>query len=170
MPYSVGSMGELLRVPEIADVLAWLRLIADPAREEALLRILLGGRYRLGLGDVAAVRRTTTGSSPAGLLGALQRIPDDPPDDLRPSAIPAIESFLSTYDELFRTSQASSLGATLDAIIEALDYWAEVAALPDARATTVRLNLSRFIDLTDRWRPLDGHATLSGAEPVDEHE
>ena len=37
IPYTVGSMGELLDVPEIADLVAWLRILDDPSDEAALL-------------------------------------------------------------------------------------------------------------------------------------
>ena len=57
IPHEVVSMGGLIEVPEVADVHAWLRILAAPDDSVALARILLGSRYRLGLGDLAPLAR-----------------------------------------------------------------------------------------------------------------
>lgn len=158
IPYSVGSMGELLHVPEIADLVAWLSVLADPTDDASLLRIILGGKYRLGLSDVAAISRGAKRSKAAGLV---DRLVSGQVDVERDGAVAALGSFITTYQSLFRRSQALSVAGIVDALIDDLDYWSEVAALPAARSTTVRLNLDRFIDLANRWRPIDSHATLA---------
>lgn len=167
VPYTVGSMGELLDVPEVADLVAWLRILAEPTDDAALLRVLMGGRYRLGMGDLAAINRSAAASATASetdtrerslidaVLGerAARALPSDGAD--------AITAFSGAYRDLFVRSQAMSVSATIGAVVEALDIWAEVSALPPAHATTTRINISRFLDLADRWRPLDGSYTLS---------
>lgn len=160
IPFTVSSMSDLLDVPEITDLHAWLRIVADPTDERALLRIVLGGRYRLGLGDVARIRRTVAKGAPMGLMGAIL---DDAADAvLEPEMAGAVGSFASTYRALLADAQAASVSATVDAIVEAVGLWDEVAALPPAASTTARLNLSRFIDLAGRWRPLSGTGDLAG--------
>lgn len=52
----VGLAG-LLAVPEVADVVAMLRLSADPTAGAAAVRVLTGPRWRLGARDVAALWR-----------------------------------------------------------------------------------------------------------------
>lgn len=52
----VGLAG-LLAVPEVADVVAMLRLAADPTAGAAAVRVLTGPRWRLGARDVAALWR-----------------------------------------------------------------------------------------------------------------
>lgn len=52
----VGGAG-LTRVPEVAEVLSYLRVIADPQRSDELLRILAGARYRLGPKDLYRLGR-----------------------------------------------------------------------------------------------------------------
>ncbi len=52
----VGLAG-LLSVPEVADVVAMLRMAADPTAGVAALRVLTGPRWRLGARDVAALWR-----------------------------------------------------------------------------------------------------------------
>lgn len=54
-------MAGLLAVPEVADVVAMLRLAADPTAGPAALRVLTGPRWRLGARDIAALwRRAVT--------------------------------------------------------------------------------------------------------------
>ncbi|MGE2728469.1 ATP-dependent helicase [Mycolicibacterium vaccae] len=55
----VGVAG-LLAVPEVADVVAMLRLAADPAAGAAALRVLTGPRWRLGARDIATLWRRAT--------------------------------------------------------------------------------------------------------------
>ncbi|UXA15041.1 ATP-dependent helicase [Mycobacterium sp. SMC-8] len=56
----VGLAG-LLAVPEVSDVVAMLRLAADPTAGAAAVRVLTGPRWRLGARDVAALwRRAVT--------------------------------------------------------------------------------------------------------------
>jgi DNA helicase-2/ATP-dependent DNA helicase PcrA len=160
VPYSVGSMGELLHVPEVADLVAWLAIIARPSDDAAALRVLIGGKYRLGLADLAPVRRHARSHGSDGLVEAL--LAHGIPDGLRPAAAATLTDFVATFEGLYRRSQAASVAATLDDLIDTLDYWAEVAALPAARSITVRLNLNRFVDLAGRWRSLDDRPTLTG--------
>ncbi|TRW81164.1 ATP-dependent helicase [Mycolicibacterium sp. 018/SC-01/001] len=52
----VGVAG-LLAVPEVADVVAMLRLAADPTAGAAAVRVLTGPRWRLGAADLVALWR-----------------------------------------------------------------------------------------------------------------
>lgn len=159
VPYSVGSMGELLNVPEITDLMAWLTVLADPSDEASLLRVLTGGRYRLGMSEIAALTRSRPARS-ATLIDAV--LVEDLPAALDGEAVDAIRAFGSVFEDLFVQSQAMSVPGILEAVLSRLDYWSEVAVLPAARATTTRINITRFTDLTERWRPLDGTPSLSG--------
>ncbi|MCE5291735.1 MAG: DEAD/DEAH box helicase [Nocardiaceae bacterium] len=53
LPVEIVGLGGLIHTPEVADLIAWLRLIADPTFGPASLRLLTGARWRLGLRDVA---------------------------------------------------------------------------------------------------------------------
>ena len=44
-------------IPEVADVVAMLRLAADPTAGVAAMRVLTGPRWRLGASDIAALWR-----------------------------------------------------------------------------------------------------------------
>lgn len=57
VPAEVVGLAGLLALPEVADVVATLRLVADPTAGAAALRVLTGPRWRLGARDVAALWR-----------------------------------------------------------------------------------------------------------------
>jgi DNA helicase-2/ATP-dependent DNA helicase PcrA len=57
VPVEVVGLSGLLSIPEVADVVAMLRLTADPAAGSAAMRILTGPRWRLGAADVTALWR-----------------------------------------------------------------------------------------------------------------
>lgn len=57
LPVEIVGLGGLLATPEVADVIATLRLIADPAAGSAAMRILTGARWRIGVTDLAALAR-----------------------------------------------------------------------------------------------------------------
>lgn len=57
VPVEVVGLSGLLSVPEVADVVAMLRLVADPTAGAAALRVLSGARWRLGGRDIAALWR-----------------------------------------------------------------------------------------------------------------
>lgn len=57
LPVEVVGLGGLLETPEVQDLAAMLRLVADPAAGTAALRILTGARWRIGAADLAALWR-----------------------------------------------------------------------------------------------------------------
>jgi DNA helicase-2/ATP-dependent DNA helicase PcrA len=57
VPVEVVGLAGLLGVTEVADVVATLRLMADPTAGSAAMRVLTGPRWRLGARDIAALWR-----------------------------------------------------------------------------------------------------------------
>jgi DNA helicase II / ATP-dependent DNA helicase PcrA len=57
VPVEVVGLAGLLGVPEVADVVATLRMVADPTAGASAMRVLTGPRWRLGGRDVAALWR-----------------------------------------------------------------------------------------------------------------
>ncbi|GAA4542238.1 ATP-dependent helicase [Mycobacterium paraffinicum] len=57
VPVEVVGLAGLLSIPEVADVVAMLRLVADPTAGAAAMRVLTGPRWRLGGRDIAALWR-----------------------------------------------------------------------------------------------------------------
>src|SRR5206468_633019 len=57
IPVEVVGLGGLLEMPEVADLVAVLRVLVEPTDNPALLRILTGPRWRIGPRDLAALGR-----------------------------------------------------------------------------------------------------------------
>ncbi|CAN2176928.1 UvrD Superfamily I DNA and RNA helicases [Candidatus Nanopelagicaceae bacterium] len=55
MPVDVIGLGGLIHVPEVADIVSMLKVIADPDAGAALMRHLTGPRINLGAKDLAAL-------------------------------------------------------------------------------------------------------------------
>ncbi|MBY6708199.1 ATP-dependent helicase [Rhodococcus sp. BP-241] len=57
LPVEVVGLGGLLRTPEVADLVAMLRLVSDPLAGSAAMRVLTGSRWQLGAADLRALWR-----------------------------------------------------------------------------------------------------------------
>lgn len=55
IPVQIVGLGGLLRTPEVIEVLSVLRVLGDPERSDAMLRLLAGARWRLGPADLMAL-------------------------------------------------------------------------------------------------------------------
>ncbi|WP_285726111.1 ATP-dependent DNA helicase [Psychromicrobium xiongbiense] len=53
--YEVVGLGGLLSTPEVIDVLATMRVVVDPTRNDALFRLMTGARWRIGPRDLMAL-------------------------------------------------------------------------------------------------------------------
>jgi len=75
VPVEVVGLGGLLAVPEVADLVATLRVLDDPTADACLLRLLTGPRWRIGPRDLSLLGRRAR----ALVRGGGPR-PDDPVD------------------------------------------------------------------------------------------
>ncbi|NBO46229.1 MAG: ATP-dependent helicase [Actinobacteria bacterium] len=64
IPYDVVGVTALLSRPEVADVIAMLRLIDNPGHNASLVRVLAGARWSIGVRDFAAIGRRARAMSP----------------------------------------------------------------------------------------------------------
>lgn len=55
IPHRILGLGGLLSTPEVVDVVATIRVISDPRAGSALLRLLAGPRWSIGLPDLRAL-------------------------------------------------------------------------------------------------------------------
>ena len=158
IPYSVSSMGELLTVPEVNDLVAWMRLLADPADEPHLLRIGMGGRFRIGMKDISRLSRWCKGDSTRDLAVSVEHLGDIA--GLSPSGTERLAEYASIHAELHSRAQVSPVSAVVASIVEHLGLWDEIAAQPTSAATTARVNVARFMTVANQWTPLEGKPTL----------
>ncbi|OMC06005.1 ATP-dependent DNA helicase [Mycobacterium sp. NS-7484] len=82
VPVEVVGVAGLLAVPEVADLVAMLRLVADPAAGSAVMRVLTGPRWRLGARDIAALwrRARELDDRPVGEPSAAEIVAQAAPD------------------------------------------------------------------------------------------
>lgn len=76
LPVEIVGLGGLLATPEVADIVATLRLIAEPGTGSAAVRILTGARWRIGVTDLAALARRARMLSIGSGSGATDAITD----------------------------------------------------------------------------------------------
>ncbi|HUU62092.1 MAG TPA: ATP-dependent DNA helicase [Acidimicrobiia bacterium] len=167
IPVEVASLGGLLEVPEVADLHAWLGIIGRPDDDASLMRVLLGTRYRLGLGDLAPLAawraRPRPGESEAAGLGramleAFDHLEECP--GLSAEAGRRLEGFRAAYRRLLGAAQGMSLVELCRRVLDEIGAWPEVEALNQAARLSARLNLYRFLDLAEAWSPLEGAPSL----------
>lgn len=178
IPVEVANLGGLLAVPEVADIRAWMSLIHTPEDGPSLLRILLGPRYRLGLGDLAPLARWSRHEDEATRTPAIQEraldhegVPAhsmleaiehlDALEGLDERARLSLERFAIEYRKLLEAAQGLSLAELTRTILDVTGAWSDVEAMEPAGRLSARLNLYRFLDLTEEWSPLEGRPSLA---------
>ncbi|MBO3750898.1 ATP-dependent helicase [Streptosporangiaceae bacterium NEAU-GS5] len=172
VPVEVVGLGGLLTVPEVADIVATLRVMYDPTAGDALVRLLAGPRWRIGpadlklLGDRArdlnrdATRRvedpleqvvidmeTERGS----LVDALDELPDrpewlEPFSPLAQERLPALALELRTL----RSHAGQSLPDLIGEVERRLGLDVEVAARGGS-LYAARADLDAFLDAASRF-------------------
>ncbi|MEX1037990.1 MAG: ATP-dependent DNA helicase [Acidimicrobiia bacterium] len=166
IPIEVANLGGLFSVPEVAELRSWLSLLARPDSTAAVLQILFGSRYRLGLADIAPVSRWMARSLdkyrdedlPMTLVEGLEHL--DEIEGVSPEVAERYRHFLDIYLDLLVESQGASLVETARLVLDRTRAWADVESLPPVQRLTARLNLYRFLDLTEDWSPLRGRSSL----------
>ena len=173
IPIQVANLGGLLTIPEVVEIHAWLRALANPEDTPALARILMGSQHRLGMADMRRladwVRAQDTDT------------PDDEDHLPRHTLIEALEHtaaggdeialsldgrqtvdvFLSRFRRLLTAAQGTSLVELVQQILAETAAWRDVEAMPATAQLSARLNLYRFLDLAESWSPLEGRPSLN---------
>ena len=100
IPHRILGLGGLLSTPEVVDVIAALRVISDPTAGSALIRLLAGPRWEIGLADLRALadlsRRIARHDS------ALQPLSDEVAERLRSSGGQEAGSLVDALDFVLR--------------------------------------------------------------------
>ncbi|HTY71545.1 MAG TPA: ATP-dependent DNA helicase [Actinomycetes bacterium] len=123
VPVEVVGLGGLLQLPEVADLVATLRVLDEPTENAALLRLLTGPRWRIGPRDLALLGRRA--SALVGVAGSGGRT-----GELEEAA--ALERSLEE-------AVAGVDPAEVVSLCEALEHPGAAAYSPQARARFTRL-------------------------------
>ena len=169
LPVQVVGVGGLLATPEVGDVVATLRVIADPARGDALMRLLTGARWRIGPRDLDTLARWSR------VLVRGDHAPDADPDEVDDrSIVDALDSLpregwfsadggrrlagLSGELRALRRRSGQPLPDLVHDVERTLGLDVEVAAGLRAGGRT---NLDRFLDVVTEFAASGEAPTLS---------
>ena len=115
IPVEVVGLGGLLTVPEVADIVATLRVLHSPSASDALARILTSARWRIGPRDLVALgaRARELARDETGQSDPAAGVPAENPDFLA-SAVADFTaetgSLVEALDDLGRSSAYSPEG------------------------------------------------------------
>ncbi len=170
VPAEFVGLSGLLKLPEVVEVLAYARAVADSTASVALARILLGPRYRVGFKDLARVaawakdqnyrlRESEEGEvTPFLFAEALEHL--DELQYLSGEARERLEEFRRELAAL-REEARRPVGEFLAEVIRRTGLLAELDASPDVdMATARRRNLAAFLDEVHSFTPMEGELTL----------
>ncbi|TJZ45232.1 ATP-dependent helicase [Streptomyces piniterrae] len=189
IPVEVVGLSGLLHLPEIADLVAVCEVLQDPTANAALVRLLIGPRWRIGPRDLALLgRRARTlvhhgspsddpgqrlaeaveGVDPAetvSLADALDTFLEaDGPDDGLPFSPEARIRFAYLATELrdLRRSLSDPLMDVLHRVLATTGLEVELSASPHALAARRRETLGTFLDIAAGFAAKQGGAALDG--------
>ncbi|WP_395294474.1 UvrD-helicase domain-containing protein [Kitasatospora hibisci] len=191
VPVEVVGLGGLLQLPEVADLVAVCEVLQDPTANAALVRLLIGPRWRIGPRDLALLGRRaaelvrtdrpegvealaaavaeTDPTEVVSLADALETFLTAPtgPDGAQPGDLPfspeARSRFARLAQELreLRRSLAEPLMDVLHRVLAVTGLEIELAASPKALAARRRETLHAFLDVAAGFADLDGDPGLA---------
>ncbi|MEV8630252.1 UvrD-helicase domain-containing protein [Streptosporangium sp. NPDC051023] len=177
IPVEVVGLGGLLTVPEVADIVATLRVIYDPTAGDALVRLLSGPRWRIGPADLKELgerarelNRETREDSPGvadpldqvvadmaeergSLVDALDELPDRPEWQDLFSALARVRLVALAQElRILRAHTGQPLPDLIVEIERRLGLDIEVAARGSAVGVfAARADLDAFLDAAARF-------------------
>ena len=183
VPYEVVGLGGLLVTPEVADVIALLTVVQDPARGDRLMRLLTGPACRLGAADIAGLAAwAREGGPPRSRTAGVDLAPDsrdertivDALDDLPDASWEGPGGTRISERALSRLRWLGAVVARLrtvagqplpDLVVEAeraLGVDIEVLARPGWSPGAARAHLDAFADVAAQFAAGADRATLGG--------
>ena len=158
IPVEVVGLGGLLTVPEVADIVATLRVLHDPAASGPLARLLTGPRWRIGPRDLVALGKRARELTREQRQPAEQARDSQPPRDSQPGRLP---EQASRPEQRPASKQAEPGDALAQAVTDlTADPGSLVEALDDLGepGSYSRAGHSRFTEFAAELRMLRGHA------------
>jgi DNA helicase-2/ATP-dependent DNA helicase PcrA len=165
MPVEIVGLGGLLMTPEVADVVATLRVLADLTAGTALARLLTGARWRIGPRDLKALHDrarhlshveappesdTADAAQDVTAVGLIEALDDLGPAERYSAAGYARLHRLSRELQRLRRRVSGSLPDLVADVERTTGVDVEVLARAD-RAAVGRVHLDRFLDEAARF-------------------
>ena len=199
VPVEIVGLKGLLRLPEVAEVVATLTLVQDVTANAALLTLLAGPRWAIGPRDLALLGRragelagsrsggeaftdvheqlaaAVEGADPTEIASLCDAL-DDPGDELSYAySAEARDRFALLAAELrrLRTAIGEPILDLVRRIIDVTGIDVELASSVSPAAAARRDNLDLFVQAVGEFQALDGQVTLAALlawlEAEDEH-
>ena len=165
LPYKIVGGVRFYERKEIRDVLAYLRVLANPEDTVSLRRILnvpkrgIGARAEEAIELFAARERIT-------FAQALRRV-DEAPGIAKRSAN-AVRDFAALLDELAAAVPDSTPAEIVETVLDKTGYLSELVGSKDIQDETRVENLEEFVDVAREFEST--FAALVEAEPTDDDE
>jgi DNA helicase-2/ATP-dependent DNA helicase PcrA len=183
IPVEIVGLNGLLRLPEVAEVVATLRLLHDVTANDALLTLLTGPRWAIGPRDLALLGRraaqlsggarrrgravdvveeldrAVAGNDPAELAALCDAL-DDPGDAGYSTEARQRFALLSGELRHLRAHAGEPLLDLVRRIIDACGIDIELAAAVSPAASARRDNLDLFVKAVAEFSAVDGEVTL----------
>lgn len=182
VPVEIVGLNGLLRLPEVAEVVATLRLLHDVTANDALLTVLTGPRWAIGPRDLALLGRRASalvggrdrsrpadvveelgravaGSDPAELAALCDAL-DDPGEASYSDEARQRFALLSAELRQLRGHAGEPLLDLVRRIIDACGIDIELAAAVSPAAAARRDNLDLFVKAVAEFSAVDGEVTL----------
>jgi len=179
IPAEIVGLGGLLELPEVADIVATLRVIDDVSANASLVRLLTSARWAIGLPDLALLGRRARElrgvpaerpEDPEARLGrilagvgteatlSLAEAVDDPGD--LPYTSAAVARFAEFGRELaqLRGHAAEPVVDLVTRVIDTLGLEVELASTGTGRPA----QLGAFLQAVAAYTDIDGEASLGG--------
>jgi len=174
IPVEVLGLGGLIDEPEVADVVATLRVISDPSSGDAIGRLLVGPRWRIGPRDLIALGRRARWLTRQPIDGRAK--PDhgqeetgsliEALDDLGPAGAYSAEGYrrLTVFSQelaWLRRRSGVSLADLIDDVIATLGLGIEVAVRPDVTHARAQAHLQALHEVAEEFTRIAEVASLS---------
>jgi DNA helicase-2/ATP-dependent DNA helicase PcrA len=160
IPYRVVGAVSFYQRREVKDLVAYLRLIANPADDEAFLRAVQVPRRGIGLGSLAALQEAAhRWRRPLLETAAIA----DRIGELRPLAKQAFQQFAATIQHFRDTWRQAPPAALLERLVETLNYESYLAEEgPEGveRIENVRELVAGAAEWSEEADPDDGTSPL----------
>ena len=180
IPVDVLGLGGMLAMPEVAEIVAVLEVLHDSAANPALVRLLSGPRWRIGLRDLALLGRqartlagsqgrpgdddldgqldaAVSGVDPADIISLLDAL-DDPGDlDYDPEARRRF-ALLSAEIRSIRRGIGDPLPDLVHRVISVTGLDIEMASTPELLRMHRSEGLTAFVDLVATFANVEGES------------